>query len=359
MKIPAFILTLFLAISCGKKTETFTPVEQGITESVYASGLIKAAGQYQAFATANGILSDVLVKAGDTVAEGQALLKIFSQTQQLNRENAELNARYADLDANQGKLMDAKLQVELAMNKFKNDSLLFERQKKLFSEDIGTKVELEQRQLSFVSAKTAYYSAQVRQQDLQRQLQLNANQSKRNLEISSTVESDYILKSEINGIVYDILKEKGEMVGPQTPLAVIGEAGHFILEMQIDEYDIFRIHKGLKVLVSLDSYRNEVFEARLTKIYPIMNERSKTFLAEAEFINPPPLLFPNITFEANLVLKEKTKALLIPRSCLLNDSTVLLANGEQRSIKTGLKDYKMIEVLSGLSREDELLKPKK
>lgn len=359
MKKIALLQVILIFASCKNKTETVSPIEQAITESVYASGIIKAGQQYQAYASASGLLTELLVKAGDTVKAGQPLLRIFNQTQLLNRQNAELNARYSDLPANQGKLDEARLQVDLAFTKFKNDSLLFDRQQKLFAQQIGTKVELEQRELGLMNARTAYYSSKIRETDLRRQLQLAAAQSQRNLAISSTIESDFVLKSEIDGIVYDLLKEKGEIVGPQTPLAIIGEAGHFILEMQIDEYDIFKIKKDLKVLVSLDSYRNQVFEARLTKIYPIMNERSKTFLAEAEFVKVPPLLFPNVTFEANLILQEKSKALLIPRNCLLNDSTVTMANGDERQIQTGLKDYKMIEVLAGLQKDDQLLIPKK
>jgi hypothetical protein len=42
---------------------------------------------------------------------------------------------------------------------------------------------------------------------------------------------------------------------------------------------------------------------------------------------------------------------------LLNDSTVIKANGDKQIIKTGLKDYNSIEVLSGLSAKDELIKP--
>lgn len=359
MKTKSIFFAFVLLLACKNKTESIQPTEQGITESVYASGIVKAKNQYQAFATANGIIREVYVEPGDTVRAGQPILKVFNQTQQLNRENAELSARFADLAANQGKLKDAKMQSDLALTKYKNDSLLFDRQKKLFAQNIGTQVELEQRELGFLSARTAYYSSVVRLDDLKRQLQLTAGQTQRNLEISSTLEGEYILKSEINGVVFDLLKEKGEIVGPQTPLAIIGDANHYVLEMQIDEYDIFKIKTGLKVLVSLDSYRNKVFEARITKVYPIMNERSKTFLAEAEFVTAPNVLYPNVTFEANLLVKEKSKAVLIPRNCLLNDSTVLLANGEERHIKTGLKDYKMIEVLSGLSVQDQLQKPKK
>jgi multidrug efflux pump subunit AcrA (membrane-fusion protein) len=346
-------------LSCKDKVEKIKPIEQGITESVYASGLIKSGDQYQAFATASGIVSDILVKEGDTIKKGDPILKIFNQTQRLNKENAELNALFSDFNANQGKLNEARLMSDVALSKMKTDSSLFFRQKKLFDQSVGTQVELEQRELAYQNSRAAYYSSKVKFDDLRRQLELSSNQSKRNLEISNTLEGDYTLKSEIDGKVYELLKEKGEIVGPQTPLAIIGAANHFILEMQVDEYDIFRIKNDLQVLVSMDSYKGQVFEARITKIFPIMNERSKSFLVEAEFVKRPERLYPNVTFEANIVLMKKDKALLIPRNCLINDSTVKLVDGSEKHIKTGLRDYQMIEVLSGLSTNDEIIKSKK
>ncbi|MFN0050514.1 MAG: efflux RND transporter periplasmic adaptor subunit, partial [Cytophagales bacterium] len=225
-----------------------------------------------------------------------------------------------------------------------------------WSENVGTKVEFESRELAYQNAKAALYSAKVKYNDLRRQLNFTASQSKKNLLISSKLESDYTLRSKIDGIVYSLNKEEGEIVSPQTPLAVIGDADNFILEMQVDEYDILKVSKGLLVLVTMDSYKNKVFEAKITKIFPLMNERSKTFLVESSFINRPKILYPNISFEANIVLQTKQKALLIPRNYLINDSTVMKSNGDRAVIKTGLKDYQMVEIVSGLGADDELKK---
>jgi hypothetical protein len=88
-----------------------------------------------------------------------------------------------------------------------------------------------------------------------------------------------------------------------------------------------------------------------------MNDRSKTFLVEAEFVSQPNILYPNITFEASIIINTKEKAILIPRNYLLNDSMVMRPNGEKIFVKTGLKDYQKIEVLSGLKETDEISKP--
>ncbi len=348
------ILFLF---SCKSKQEKIKPTISDISESIYASGIIKSKNQYQAYATVNGIIQDVFVSEGDSVKVGTPILSISNEAQKLMKENAVLAEQFSDINANQGKINEAKLLLELAKNKMKNDSALYFRQKNLWEQQIGSKVELEQKELAYQNAKTAYFSSVVRFEDLKRQLNFTSEQSKKNLQISSKQENDFTLKSEINGVVYNLFKSKGEIVGLQTPLAVIGDTKHFILEMQVDEYDIFKIKDGLSVLVTMDSYKGKVFEAKVTKIYPIMNERSKTFLVEAEFIQPPATLYPNITFEANIVLQSKQQVLLLPRNYLINDSMVVKPNGEKVVVKTGLKNYQNIEILSGITANDELIKP--
>ncbi len=346
-----------LLAACKDKTEKTKPDVGPITESIYASGTIKSKDQYQAFATVNGIIEKIYVTEGDTVKKGDAILLISNEAQKLNKENAELAARFADYNANQGKLNEAKQFVELAKSKMKNDSALFFRQKALWQDQIGTKVELEQRELAYQNSRTAYFSSLVKLDDLKKQLDLSSEQSKNNLLISSKLENDFTLKSEIDGIVYSINKTVGELVGLQTPLAVIGHANNFVLEMQVDEYDIFKVQLGQQILVTMDSYKGKVFEARISKINPLMNERSKTFLIEAEFVKAPEKLYPNTTFEANIVVTSKEKALLIPRNYLLNDSMVQLSNSEKVKVVTGLKDYQKIEIISGIKAEDELMKP--
>jgi len=351
-----FIFILFI-FSCKKKNQKIKPTVEAISESIYASGIIKSKNQYEAFATVNGIIDSVFVVEGDTIKKGARILSISNQAQQLNKENAELIAVFSDINTNQGKLNEAKLSIKLSRNKMKNDSALFFRQKALWQQQIGSKVELEQRDLAYQNSKNTYYSSIVKYDDLKRQLNLTSSQSKKNLLISSLVEGDFTLKSKIDGVVYSISKSKGELVGMQTPLAVIGDAKKFILEMQVDEYDILRVKKGLPVVVVLDSYKGKVFEAMVTKIDPLMNERSKTFLVESEFIQQPEVLYPNVTFEANIVIALKKKAILIPRNYLLHDSIVVKSNGDKVVVKTGLKDYEKIEIISGISVEDELIKP--
>lgn len=352
-----FFTGILLMASCSDKTEKISPAREDIIESVYASGIIKARDQYQVFSTVSGLLEHLYVSEGDTVPAGALLMRLSSSTVRLNSENARIAADFSAESANKDKLEELQLAIDLAKAKMDNDRSLLEKQRNLWNNHIGTKNELDQRELSLKNATQAYESAKLRLSQLQRQISFQARQSRKNLEISASVGNDYLIRSETGGRVFSILKEKGELVTPQQPVAVIGDGSSFYIELQVDEYDIARVAPGQKVVLTMDSYKGQVFEARVGRLIPIMNERSKSFRVEASFVTQPPVLFPNLTCEANIVIREKKKALTIPRSCLLEGDSVLLGNKQKRKVTTGLKDYQKVEITSGLSGGDIILKP--
>ena len=147
------------------------------------------------------------------------------------------------------------------------------------------------------------------------------------------------------------------MVNTQSPIAIIGNDTQFYVELQVDEYDISKIKIGQQVLLSMDSYKGEVFEASIRKVFPIMNEKSKSFKVEADFTKLPNHLYPNLSAEANIVITKKEKALTIPRNYIMEGEYVLLSNNEKRKVVVGLKDYEKAEIISGLTEKDELIKP--
>lgn len=354
--IQLFIVTILL-ISCGSTGEFISPVSEKITESVYASGFVKSKDQYQVFSKANGILKKLLVKKGDLVHKGQVMFVLSNDVSKLNTENAQLAASNADIKSNTDKLRELDLAIELSKKKMENDKLVLDRQKKLWADQIGTKFELEQRELSYSNSKSAFESAKLRYNELKKQLNFAADQTRKNLSISQSMQDDFNIKSEVNGRVYSILKEEGEMITPQAPIALIGDATSFTLLLQVDENDIVKVKPGQKIAVTMDSYKGQVFDAVLTKINPLMNERSRSFEVEASFIQQPATLYPNLTLEANIILQSKDHVLTIPRKYLINDEYVMISKKEKRKVKVGLKDYQKAEILEGLSKEDKIMMP--
>ena len=344
--------------SCGQKQEYTQPVIEKITESVYASGYLKSNEQYQVFAKVNGLLQKIWVKKGDVVKKGQLIFTLSNEVSKLNVANAQLNAVNADYYANLDKLRELDLAIEVSMKKLGNDQLLLERQRTLWAEQIGTKFELEQRELSYANSKATYESAKLRYNELKKQLRFSSKQSKHNLSISRSMLDDYNVRSEVNGMVYSIEKEQGEMVSPQAPLAILGSAQHFTIILQVDENDIVNVAPGKKVFITMDSYKGQVFEAVVDHVNPLMNERSRTFEVEATFVKVPEIVYPNLTLEANIIMQSKDNAMTIPRKYLVDDTYVMMSECKRKLVKVGLKDYQKVEILQGLNKDDKIMLPR-
>lgn len=358
MKIQFVAFLFFILAACSSESVSIHPKISAITTSIYASGVLKSEDQYQVYSSLNGIVEEIYVTDGQAVKKGQLLLKIANPLQQLSIENTSLSAHYSSLNENRTKLEDARQAMQFAAEKRSNDSLLFIRQQNLWNQGVGSKIELEQRSLAYKNAQSAFVSARIRYSELKRQIELTAAQATKNLAMSKQQGEDACIRSQVDGIVYSISIKKGEMVSVQTPLATIGNNKQFVLSMQVDEYDINAINLGQLVFVTIDNYKDKTFKAKVTKIIPIMNERSKSFTVEAQFVYQPTRIYPNSTFEANILINKKSKALLIPRAYLSENNKVTLKSGKIISVKTGLMDFQQVEILQGLTIDDELIENK-
>src|SRR5690349_16949805 len=86
-----FCVLLFLAVSCSKKNDGEFQTKKGtVTESVYASGIVKSENQYTVYSTVNGVLQKINITVGQSISLGQPLFEIESDKAALNTENARL-----------------------------------------------------------------------------------------------------------------------------------------------------------------------------------------------------------------------------------------------------------------------------
>ena len=357
----SFLSIFFLiSISCSKKdTEEIKPTVSDVTQSVYASGVVKAVGQYTVYSTVNGVLKKIKVLVGQLVKEGQLLFELEQEKADLNTENARL-AYQLSQESNhyiQDKLAEMEMKVQAAKDKLALDESIYNRNKRIKQYQIISEVDFERVELGYKSSKINYETAKKQLAQLKVQLQNDQSRNNINLKISQKSQSDFSVKSAFSGQLFDIPVKEGTLISTQTPLAVIGESNSFLLELEVDENDMVLVSLGQKVLVTMDSYKGQVFDALVDKIYPIMDERSRTFKIEAHFVKPPQKLYPNLTAEANIVIKTKKKVITIPKNYLIQGQYVLVNKDEKRKVKIGLSDYQKAEILEGLQAEETIYKP--
>lgn len=353
-----FIILVLLLNSCKDNKDKIKPELGPMTESVYASATIQPDSLYAAFASVGGIVDKNIVNEGDLVKRGDKLVQIINSTPKLNAENAKLSLELAkeNLGGNAAVLNELKAEIKAAQLKLSNDSINYIRQKNLWAKEIGTKNELDTRKLAFEVSQSNLKDLKNKYNRTKAQLQTQLKQAENSYEASLINTKDFAVTSKINGKVYAVLKNPGEIVSIQEPVAKIGSADVFIIEMLVDEVDIAKVKTGQKVLITLDAYGTQVFEAKVTKIYPAKDLRSQTFKIEARFDKQPESLYPGLSGEANIVISRKEKALTIPYTYLTEDNKVQTDDG-MVTVKTGFKNMDRVEILSGIDANTFIYKP--
>jgi len=358
MKQVLFILILALFTSCENKQEKILPIERPLTELVYASVTIQPDSLYQANAIVAGILDANLVEEGDLVVKNEALFQIINNTPKLNTEKARFTLELAQ-ENYQGSatiLKGIEDEILAARLNIKNDSINFFRQKNLWEQHIGSQVEYDSKKLRYELAINNLKSLKSKYNQTKNELKTAVKQAQNNYQTSLITTTDFTVKSKINGKIYALYKDPGEIVNTIEPLASIGSATNFIIELLVDEVDIVRISKNQEVLINLDAYKGSVFKGTISKIYPKKDERNQTFTVEAVFNDSPKVLYPGLSGEANIIIAKKEAVLTIPKSYIIDDNKVKTEDG-LINIETGLQNMEYIEVLSGITKDTYIYKP--
>ena len=123
-----------------------------------------------------------------------------------------------------------------------------------------------QKQLTAKTSYNAFETSKLRFATLKKQINFQGKQSQKNLALVQKTNSDFTIKSNVNGKIYQLPIKKGEMVNTLNPVAIIGDDLAFSLELQVDEYDINRVKIGQKIALSMDSYKGQVFAGTLDDV---------------------------------------------------------------------------------------------
>lgn len=351
------LISLFI-LSCSKTQDKILPSKKNITESVYASVTIQPDSLYQVYSIASGIMDKIFMEEGDTVAKDQVIMQISNSTPKLNTQNAKFALELAknNYQGNAAILNTVEDEIHVASLKYKNDSINYFRQKNLWNQQIGSKVDYDKMKLNYELASSNLKLLKSKYNRTENELETAVKQAKNNYKATLITTKDFTIKSNLNGKIYALFKEPGEIVTTLQPLATIGSKKNFIIEMLVDEVDIVRISENQKVIINLDAYNNNVFTGKISKIYPKKDERNQTFTVEALFDIVPEKLFPGLSGEANIVISTKDNLLTIPKEYLIDGNKVKTENGIV-TITTGLHDLEFIEVINGITKDTYIYKP--
>jgi HlyD family secretion protein len=352
MKQFLLLVSGLLVLMACKQKQVVKPAIKQLTEAVYASGTLVPEKEYKVVAATDGFLENALVKEGDTVKKGQLLFKLSNDNQQAQvQAAAKLVQKTLPVTGSSAPaVMEIENRLAAAKIRLENDRQQYARYKNLYDQNAISASTYEKFMLQYqtTSKEVGSLQQQLQQQRLSSELQLQ--QANNQLQLASTSRGNGLIRSFSDGIVYEVLRQNGDMIYPNQPIALVG-SGKMIAKLLVDEDDFQKVKEGQKILITMDAYPGKTFSATLCRIYPLLNKVEQSFRVDALFDEELPAKVYGLNIEANIVVREKVQALVIPKQALMKGDSVLLKEGDKLvavKITKGVEDNDWVQVTHGL-----------
>ena len=174
------------------------------------------------------------------------------------------------------------------------------------------------------------------------------------------------LISPISGIVTHIdTPVSGVNITPATAVFTIADPSSVVFEANIDEVDIGQIKLGQKAIVTLDAYPKNKIETKVEKIgFSSTTTRGGGTAFPVKFTLPEnkDLRFKlGMNGDVEIIVEEKKDALTVPSSSVRKRGgkyyVFAIQNGvvRKKEVKIGLETEEEIEILEGLSENEEVV----
>ena len=355
-------------------------VEAGtMVQSVVATGKVEPITKVEIKSKANGIIKELPVDLDGAVKEGQVLAELDKDQLKAALRGAEANllAARAALEAAEAQLQKNVVEAEGPDVEFARRAL--ERQKQLFNQKLVAQSGLDdaqsvvdvavnkqkaaQSQLVVSRAKVAEARAQVAQAQAAAD---RAAEDLANATIRAPIRGTVLSRDvEIGSPVSSILN-----LGANASLVMtIGDIDQVFVRGKVDEADIGRVRLGQTARIRVETFKDKVFNGRVTKISPMGAEKDNvtSFEVRVSIDNPGQELKANMTANAEIILQEFADSLLLPEAAITYDAqkqaSVDLVDPSQKNgrrkvtVKLGVGNGTKVQVVEGLKAGDKVILP--
>jgi HlyD family secretion protein len=350
-----------------------------------ASGYVVAHHKIAVGAKVMGRVAWIGVEKGDTVQEGQVLVRLEESEfrAQVNQAQANFAAAQARLDKlrtgsrPEEKLKDKAAVLQAEAN-LKNAEAEYQRTESLFRSGVSSKAEydraLAQRDSAAAMVQAARQSSAMtdigpRKEEI-RAAEAEVQQMKAALDYANTQLAATEIKAPVSGTVLERIVERGEMVSPsafggsgaRTSVVDLADLTDLQVELDISQSEFARLKMSQRAEIIPDAYPNLRFTGFIEEIAPEANRAKSTVQVKVKVENPNEQLRPEMNARVNF-LSDKPAAngpqtvarVLVPKAAVVkqdNSSFVFVVKGnkvEQRTIRTGEESGDAYVVLDGLS----------
>jgi len=348
-----------------------------VARSVIATGKIQPITKVEVKSKASGIVEQLFVDINNRVHKGQQLARLDQEeiTAEVEAQRAQLAAAEANVTTYQANIDQDKVNAaapDLPMYKATLDRNL-EMQKL----GIVSRQALDDANKDYLAALTRRDSSkaqigvdtaklkQARAQVMQNQASLK--QLEEQLSYTTIV-------APMDGVILSRDVEKGDAVSSilvlgstATLVMTEGDINEVYVQGKVDEADIAHVYMSQPARIKVESFRDRVFQGKVTKIAPLGVEKDNvtTFEVRVSIDNPGGELKANMTANAEILLDEHKGVLTVPENAVMYDNqkkaSVEIPDKQQKEgkrkipVTVGLSNGSVTEILSGLKEGQQVV----
>jgi membrane fusion protein (multidrug efflux system) len=171
---------------------------------------------------------------------------------------------------------------------------------------------------------------------------------------------DYSVTAPWDGVVSRVRVRDGDFVAPRTPLVEMFDPRSLLIRAAVPEERAVAIHAGMALSVVLDAYPDTEFQARVDRVYPSLDPRTRTRTLEAKVSGPVKLL-PAMFARLMLAMETAEDAVVVPGDAVVSAAgqtvAFVLEDGKavQRPVETGIEAANRIQIVTGLQPGDNVI----
>jgi HlyD family secretion protein len=385
LSIGGVVVVLLAALGLAKlvKGTTLDPNKLGkvtrgdVARSVVATGKIQPITEVEVKSKASGIVEKLYVDINYKVKKGQQLAQLDQE--EISAQVAAQQAQLASAEANVSTLQAAIEQdkVNAAAPDLPMYKTTLDRNIEMQKEGIVSHQALDDANKDYLAALTRRDSSkaqigvdsaklkQARAQVMQSQASLKQLQEQLGYTTILAPMDGVILSRdvEIGDAVSSIL-----VLGSTATLVMTeGDTTEVYVQGKVDEADIAHVYMGQPARIKVESFRDRLFQGKVTKIAPMGVEKDNvtTFEVRVSINNPGGELKALMTANAEILMDEHKGVLTVPENAVMYDgqknASVEIPDKRQKEgkrkipVKVGLSNGSVTEVMSGLKEGDQVV----
>ena len=348
-----------------------------VARSVVATGKIQPITKVEVKSKASGIVEKLYIDINNVVKKGQPLAQLDQQeiVAQVDAQKAQLASAEANVGTYQANIEQDKVNAaapDLPMYKATLDRNL-EMQK----DGIVSRQALDDANKDYLAALTRRDSAKAQvgvDTAKLKQARAQVQQSEASLKQLEEQQSYTTIVAPMDGVILSRDVEIGDAVSSilvlgstATLIMTEGDVNEVYVQGKVDEADIAHVYMGQPARIKVESFRDRVFNGRVTKISPMGVEKDNvtTFEVRVSINNPGGELKAQMTANAEILLDEHKGVLTVPENAVTYDNqkhaSVAVPDKSQKdgtrkvAVTVGLSNGSITEITGGLKEGDQVV----